>query len=193
MYKDEIVYVGAYMFMINIMYENAFQTLYVSGFDLLEIKHCISIKLKKPEKNLILLKNGKEDKKFGSYMCMHCFMSDCLFILVKVLSNDDFKIKINKIYDEEKEGILFNKELVINKTLSQEDVFNLLAKDLNKNYNKYFNNDDYQMFFFRYDLGRHPAVFDEIFPGDEFDIRFIYSTKKIKNIIKSDKAFKIEI
>ena len=196
LYKDEIVYVGAYMKMINIKYENTVQTYYVEQLILSEIKHYLSIKLNKPGKNLILLKNGKEDEKFTSSICMHCFMSNCEFILVKVFSNDDFKIKINKIYDEEKEGILFNKELTINKTLSKEDVLTLLAKDLNKNYNKYFNKDDYQILFFRYDLSfvsSLPADFDEIFPGDEFDIRFIYSTKKIKNIIKSEEAFKIEI
>ena len=48
--------------------------------------------------NLIFSIPRKEDEKFTSSICMHCFMSNCEFILVKVFSNDDFKIKINKIF-----------------------------------------------------------------------------------------------
>ena len=106
LYKEEIVYVGAYLHIIKINYENSVQTYYVRNSTVPEIKHYISIKLNKPEKNILLLKNGNENEKFRSRMCMTCFMSDCQFILLKVLSNDDFKIKINKIYDRENKEII---------------------------------------------------------------------------------------
>lgn len=184
--KNEIFYIDSKMKIISVLYENKNYTFYIANKNdiLTELLHYVSIWLKKPEKYILLLKDGKEKYDGG---CMCCFMGDCNFISVKIISDEDFNIYIGKIFLPDI-TILYKHDLTINKTLSNEDILNSLLKELKNDYNK----DDYEIRFYP-KLHRYPISLDDIFPGDELDIKIYPKPEKIEDFIKSDENFKIEI
>ena len=60
-------------------------------------------------------------------------MGDCKFICVNIISDENFNINIRKIFLPDI-TILYKRDLTINKTLSKEDILNLLLKELKNDY-----------------------------------------------------------
>ena len=92
--KNEIFYIDCKVKNINVLYENKNYIFYITDNTLTELRHHISIWLNKPEKYILLLKNGKEKYNGG---CTCCFMGDCKFISVKITSDEDFNINMKNI------------------------------------------------------------------------------------------------
>ena len=182
--KNEIFYIDCKVKNINVLYENKNYIFYITDNTLTKLRHHISIWLNKPEKYILLLKNGKEKYNGG---CTCCFMGDCKFISVKIISDEDFNINIRKIFLPDI-TTLYNRDLTINKSLSKEDILYLLIKELKNNCNK----DDYEIRFYP-KLFRFPISLDKIFPGDEFDVKIYPKPEKIEDFVKSEENFKIEI